>query len=415
MKRIRTSFMPDMIRALLAGLKSQTRRALNPQPAGSIPAPDRDSYPVAGTVINGVACIKYTNGEMQGIPLRCGNPGDVMHVVEPHIITDYEERPGGLVFVQGTYCADGTRLDAVLTPRESALFLARKRKTNVVVPGRFMYDSLVRLKLPITDVRVELLGDISEEDAKAEGVPPAIISVEAMLVLEAKKAEGFTWCPYITEFRGLWEYIYGEANWNLNPWVAVITFTPYAAAGVIADQMKQSGVESLIIQRQPSGRYSVRAIPLEPPPPPPATEPEVRQIVFSIYRNEEWVSSLQTALLAKVEQCRAEPLGIGQEFSLWQGVQVKARASDFVPLMGPALCDQAHDEMGDAADGWAFGWEQNKALQEAVENAVDHWANTHGTQPTFYRVTNVEEIRVRVTHVEPTIEVEILSVKGVEA
>ena len=240
MKRIRTPFIPDMIRALLAGLKSQTRRALNPQPAGSIPAPDRDSYPVAGTVIDGKAVIKYSGGEYQDIPLRCGSPGDVMHVVEPHIITAYDLMPNGLVFVQGTYCADGTRLDAVLSPRESALFLARKRKTGVVVPGRFMYDSLVRLKLPITNVRVELLGDISQEDAKAEGVE-VVKHVAGMPLYRmnwgpmnsrADEIDVTTSCP-VGSYMRLWNQIHPASNMmaHYRLWVAVITFTPYAAAG----------------------------------------------------------------------------------------------------------------------------------------------------------------------------------------
>ena len=57
-----------------------------------------------------------------------------------------------------------------------------------------------RLVLPLVSVRVERVQDITEEDAKAEGVEP----------IGGSYREGF---------RAVWESIYG--TWDLNPWVWV--------------------------------------------------------------------------------------------------------------------------------------------------------------------------------------------------
>ena len=59
------------------------------------------------------------------------------------------------------------------------------------------------------NVRVERLNDISEEDAKAEGAPTECC------VIGGKHFLGF---------RSLWKSIYGEESWKANPWVWVIEF-----------------------------------------------------------------------------------------------------------------------------------------------------------------------------------------------
>jgi len=69
-----------------------------------------------------------------------------------------------------------------------------------------------RITLEIAAVRVERLNDISEEDAKAEGVAPSqhiITPPEAL---------------YRVGFLKLWQSIYGEESWRVNPWVWVIEF-----------------------------------------------------------------------------------------------------------------------------------------------------------------------------------------------
>ncbi|EKM0364278.1 hypothetical protein PTT43_002920 [Cronobacter turicensis] len=68
-----------------------------------------------------------------------------------------------------------------------------------------------RITLEITGVRVERLRDLSEEDARAEGITPP-----AGGVLPGWK--------YRINFRDLWISIYGADNWEANPWVWVVEF-----------------------------------------------------------------------------------------------------------------------------------------------------------------------------------------------
>ena len=76
-------------------------------------------------------------------------------------------------------------------------------------PNIFMPRWACRLVLEITDVRVERLQDISEEDAFAEGIFNAGVGA----------------CPEFDltkQFQELWNSIYN--NWNSNPWVWVVEF-----------------------------------------------------------------------------------------------------------------------------------------------------------------------------------------------
>ena len=90
--------------------------------------------------------------------------------------------------------------------------------------GRFMFRCHSRLTLYVTDVRVQRLQDISEEDARAEGVG---------------MAQGGGWRDYrfppdagpskpdpIGSYRTLWRTINGPGAWDANPWVAAYTFVP---------------------------------------------------------------------------------------------------------------------------------------------------------------------------------------------
>jgi hypothetical protein len=71
-----------------------------------------------------------------------------------------------------------------------------------------------RITLTVTDVRVERLQNISEADAIAEGV----------FVPEAQYAQQGERAP-INAYAGLWEEINGPGAWDANPWVAAYTFT----------------------------------------------------------------------------------------------------------------------------------------------------------------------------------------------
>jgi hypothetical protein len=66
-----------------------------------------------------------------------------------------------------------------------------------------------RITIEITDIRVERLQEITEEDAKKEGIDGVPTAVGIM---------------YMPAFSRLWDFIHGKDSWNQNPWVWVIEF-----------------------------------------------------------------------------------------------------------------------------------------------------------------------------------------------
>ena len=86
----------------------------------------------------------------------------------------------------------------------------------------FQWNS--RITLEITNVRVERLQDISEEDAKAEGVKliPGVYRVFGM----KSEYEPMKPFPYKDSFRGYWNSINEKRGhgWDKNPWVWVLEY-----------------------------------------------------------------------------------------------------------------------------------------------------------------------------------------------
>ena len=78
-----------------------------------------------------------------------------------------------------------------------------------------------RITLRITDVRVELLQDISEDDARAEGATPATEPPTAAALMTAV-GRGAWFMPHRSAFANLWNRINGPGAWEANPWVWVI-------------------------------------------------------------------------------------------------------------------------------------------------------------------------------------------------
>ncbi len=76
-----------------------------------------------------------------------------------------------------------------------------------------------RILLEITDVRVERLNAISQEDAQAEGME----LTGWRPTYSDPDSGGEVLTPY-DNFAQLWASIYGDESWNSNPWVWVIEF-----------------------------------------------------------------------------------------------------------------------------------------------------------------------------------------------
>lgn len=111
-------------------------------------------------------------------------------------------REGADTWAPFYYDADG------LSGQDAANFKAWafKRRPSIHMPKAFS-----RLTLELTDVRVERLQDITEEDAMAEGV-------------DWKNYAGLARFTARKLFCNLWKSINGKRSWDLNPWVWVETF-----------------------------------------------------------------------------------------------------------------------------------------------------------------------------------------------
>lgn len=75
-----------------------------------------------------------------------------------------------------------------------------------------------RILLEITNVRVERLNAISQADAIAEGAPPSHPSIDCVSQEYGFPDFSRSW------FGQTWQHIYGEESWDANPWVWVIEF-----------------------------------------------------------------------------------------------------------------------------------------------------------------------------------------------
>lgn len=199
-------FSGAMVRALLAGTKTQTRRVMKPQPTGFVGGPGvklRDGSPAPLVPIDeDVAPV--------GREIRCpyGAAGDRLWVRESfcHLYRDNTEPPARRP-EDVAYMADG------ITPD---LYAYGPWKPSIHMPR---WAS--RITLVVTGVRVERLQDISKADALAEGVN----------VHQDHHGKPTTsiYSP-VQAYRDLWEQINGPGSWDANPWVWAVDFKRLEAA-----------------------------------------------------------------------------------------------------------------------------------------------------------------------------------------
>jgi hypothetical protein len=235
-------FSGPMVRALLAGTKTQTRRIVKP-----------NAWAEEGDCDYTGQCVKV--GEYIDLR-RCpyGQPGDRLWVRETwqqyfddEMPADRPRGPRGTMGVPATpnrksfafYRADGEAA--------SAEHGAARWCTPIYMPR---WAS--RITLEITGVRVERLQEISEHDAKAEGIDPLFtdddMAARPELAFCRGKWSNYLWhghhgqygmgnaksdaWPY--QFSGydkardsyssLWESINGPGSWDANPWVWIVSF-----------------------------------------------------------------------------------------------------------------------------------------------------------------------------------------------
>ncbi|AIU88306.1 hypothetical protein [Pectobacterium odoriferum] len=197
-------FNGDMVRATLDGLKTQTRRVVanvSPDNCLVLRKPTKTK--------NGVYTHVLDAPQHDLCPF--GKVGDRLWVRETSGLQIRRDALGGTGEFR-VYRASNP--DAIRYKTASGEIAPIKWIPSIHMPR---YAS--RILLEITDVRVERLNDISEEDAIAEG-------------LERYNDDGIVYygpydhgdCRPEVAFGDLWKSIYGAESWDVNPWVWAITF-----------------------------------------------------------------------------------------------------------------------------------------------------------------------------------------------
>ncbi len=207
-------FSGEMVRAILDGRKTQTRRKMKPRPPSGVP--------------EGVYCDPYNgnfehftfwtqddkmcngligNVKIKGNPTchwKCpyGVPGDRLWVRETwREPEDHEGFEGGVVI----YAA--SEMDAAV-----------KWKPSIHMPR---YAS--RITLEIVNVKVERLHDIGADDCRQEGIePPVMTGCHGSATAEDIKKLldiGWRWA-----YQHVWNNINRPGSWEKNPWVWVVEF-----------------------------------------------------------------------------------------------------------------------------------------------------------------------------------------------
>ena len=228
-------FQADMVRAVLSGAKTQTRRVVTPVPhadwhpaeLGPLHKNGPDGLPDPDRPWGWGAC----DGDgLHGRPCPYGAPGDRLWVREAFRLSEAHEHrsPAEAAPARDRPFVPPVRCEADLSAsRPSPVAWGRLR------PSIHMPRWASRLTLEVTDVRVERVQDISEADALAEGVPKA--EVEPMddqnrplhwISTDDKSGSQSGHATARAAFAHLWNTINGARGyaWAEDPFVWVVGF-----------------------------------------------------------------------------------------------------------------------------------------------------------------------------------------------
>ena len=181
-----------MVRAILEGRKTQTRRSILRR------------FP-----------------KQSGCPY--GEPGDRIYVRES-FVQGYEEDPLTGNLKQWNDEGNSIPMKTWFRATDTGLTWSDDDgwETNVPwKPAIHMPKALARIWLEITGVRLERLQEISEADALAEGARFELASIDSVRI-------GAT-ASFLSGFRNIWESTGGD--WDANPWVWAIDFKVLSTTG----------------------------------------------------------------------------------------------------------------------------------------------------------------------------------------
>ncbi|HBR3311751.1 TPA: hypothetical protein L9S24_002313 [Klebsiella pneumoniae] len=189
-------FNAEMVRALLDGRKTQTRRPIKWKQTRLTEICEREDgskWPWSEDAEH--ACDFWH-------PCPFGTVGDRIWVREAFLVHSRATDVATLV-----YKASERNSWTEQTRRVPVAVCNKPATPEKWTPSLHMPRWASRILLEITGVRVERLRSMSQDDARAEGVIAASGPMEASLA-----------------FRELWDSIYGEESWKANPWDWVIEF-----------------------------------------------------------------------------------------------------------------------------------------------------------------------------------------------
>jgi hypothetical protein len=204
-------FSGPMIRAILEGQKTQTRRIVKRQ---------RDMEFDVNDPTYGPYWLSYaTEADGEDAKVRCpyGKPTDRLWVRETHRywFPDWIDPPA--YPCRCRYKADDSLVELAVE-REENLQFSTPEDVGLDVestkwrPSIFMPRWASRILLAITAIRVERLQNISGPDCWAEGI--------AYAGWDPERYGSLLEC-----YRDLWESTYGRGSWAANPWVWVVEFS----------------------------------------------------------------------------------------------------------------------------------------------------------------------------------------------
>lgn len=209
-------FSGPMVRALLDGTKTQTRRVITDQPMkrpGGKYEP-HDPFVHGDGLTWGWMCggVTYIDNDVR---CRYGRPGDRLRVLETWAVGKCADGFKPLELDPPTWLGDNGGLWYAADDAKPKHPISERGKWR---PGRFMPKAghfwPSRITLEITDVRVERVRQITAQDALAEGIERPGLGVVP------------TGQRCVERFATLWDSINAPRgfSWESNPWVWALSF-----------------------------------------------------------------------------------------------------------------------------------------------------------------------------------------------
>lgn len=210
-----------MIRAILSGRKTQTRRIIKPAVVNIVPFIGADNLP---TWEYGL-CLTHDRVINKHAKCPYGQPGDQLWVRETFARLGYNKEDKIYYRADGDsqFMGEGRESNGNITRYHTDHweFNGERKKGGAWKPSIHMPRWASRISLDVKNVRVERVADISEDDAKAEGIfYHSIHPGRSGYTHDRSYSDRFDTAR--DAFQHLWTMINGRDSWAENPWVWIV-------------------------------------------------------------------------------------------------------------------------------------------------------------------------------------------------